>query len=148
MFSTTKEKRHIFIQVSAWVPVFSCLSVCALMWDGCTCMWRSEDNLRCQFPLSTLFETGSFLVLHCICQTSWSQSFWGCSCLCFPSPHRSDYTQARPHLAFYINSGDSNSGPQTCKASTLPTEPSLQPIFISFGGIPGSGTSRSYANLV
>ena len=33
-----------------------------------------------------------------------------------------------PHLGFYTGPGDLNSGCHTCPASTLPTEPSPQPL--------------------
>ena len=41
----------------------------------CVCVWwRSEDNLGCQPSLSALFETGLFVVFHCIHKTRLSMS--------------------------------------------------------------------------
>lgn len=47
--------------------------------------WRSKDDFRCRSLLSTLFETGSFVVQRHVYHVIWPTSFQGFSCLSLPS---------------------------------------------------------------
>lgn len=88
-------------------------------------MSKSEDNLKCWFLPSTLLETESLVVYHCVHQAIQPMGSQGFSCLC---PHlTAGVTGLQTHAivpGFYTGSQNSRSGPQACAASTLPNEPS------------------------
>jgi hypothetical protein len=67
------------------VCIYVCVCVCV-----CVCtmasMWRPEDNLKCQFSPSILFDSGC-IVHHHMHQTSKPASFALILCFCQASPH-------------------------------------------------------------
>lgn len=68
------------------------------------------------------------LSAHCsVLLTCWPFSLGGFFCLCHPSPGRSSERVATVP-GFYMDSEDSNPGPCTYMANTLPAELSPQPI--------------------
>lgn len=113
------------VHAHSWVWVSHlCVWECAFT----ACIWKSEDNLGCFFPSGSFcfwFETGSLIdtgLCH-IGQAIRFLHFQRSFCLCLPSLRLT---------LFYVGSGDWNSDPHTCKDSTLPTEISLQPIYLQF----------------
>jgi hypothetical protein len=73
-----------------------------------------------------MLETG-FLVVHCcIGQLSWPGNFKDSSQV-IPSHHwQAGITDSWYNIQLYVAPGALNSGPYTCMASTLSTEPSFQ----------------------
>lgn len=86
-------------------------------------VWGSDDNLWCQSLPSTLFETVSFIVNHCILQASWLKDFPGFLCVQRPSHHRSPGTTDEWSVfSFCMSSRDPNPSHQAGMAGTLPAE--------------------------
>lgn len=89
-------------------------------------MWacRSEENLRywSSGTFHLLFDTAFLicLVFSHVWQDNWPRSFQDSACLHFPCQHHWDDRWTQPHMASYMDSGNPNSGPHTCKVNTWP----------------------------
>lgn len=99
----------------------TCLCVCTLAW-----VCRSEHNLRSWSPPSTLFKEESLCSLQCT-PDSLALQFGG-FLLSLPPISWQELWKGGYTPGFYMDSEDSNPGPCTYMANTLPAEPSPQPI--------------------
>lgn len=85
-----------------------------------SCTWR-EENHGVSPDLPYCLTQGLFVVPYCLNQAICPTSSWGFSYLCLPSLHMNTrIIGVCYHAHLYVSSGDSNSGPHDCIASTFP----------------------------
>lgn len=117
----------IFFSVHMHVSVLTFMYMNVDVWMTAY-MWKWEDNLGCQTSPSTLLDNWSLNVLCCVLQASQPMSY-GFSHLLLISLGKQVYCNHSCYATrFFVDSGDSNSGPHKW---FLFTEPSPQPEFKS-----------------
>lgn len=106
-----------------------CIYACTIMCVRMRCVCHSmQVKLRGSLSTDAFFAScriQGLLLFHSMIQARWSTSIQELSCLLLPYPWRNAAiagTQATA-ASFYVASWVSNSGPHTCVANTLPSEP-------------------------
>lgn len=127
------------------IPVCACINVCmciyayvcVYIWGWyCPCielLWRSKDNFSYWSSPFALLRTGS--LIHCFVRhANWSTNFRGFFQLSLLSPCR--VVLGLQGLVFadvsasFVGSRGPNSTHRACTTSTLPNEPSSQPVVV------------------
>lgn len=116
--------RNSFKCGCSWVckSFYVCKCECA---HSMASMSGLEDNLSIGLHLPSCFAADILLSTAVHMKVSWTEWFWGFSCLYLPTYQRcTGITNAYYDIQLYVGPHNPNSSPHTCGARALPTEPS------------------------